>query len=170
MPTSPSSITMSSFSTGTDSPVKAASSIFNEATSIKRRSAGTTSPASSITISPGTRSVDFTELVCPSRKTFAFGVDISRSASIACSALDSCTTPITALIITTARIMIESTTSCETTAEITAANSKTMIIKSLNCSKKRASILFFSPSSSSFKPYSFRRFSASADVSPSSVV
>ena len=104
-------MTINSFSTGTDSPVSAASSIFNEAISIKRKSAGTTSPASSITISPGTRSVDFTELVCPSRKTLAFGVDISRKASIASSALDSCTTPITALMITTAKIMIESTTS-----------------------------------------------------------
>lgn len=45
------------FSTGTDSPVSAASSIFIEADSITRASAGTVSPASRMTMSPGTISV-----------------------------------------------------------------------------------------------------------------
>ena len=40
-----------SFSTGTDSPVSAASSIFNEAASISLKSAGTKSPASKTVIS-----------------------------------------------------------------------------------------------------------------------
>ena len=49
-----------SFSTGTDSPVKAASSILIVLTSNNRISAGTTSPASKITISPTTISSPFT--------------------------------------------------------------------------------------------------------------
>ena len=58
IPTSPSIISVS-FSEATDSPVKAASSACNEFASIKRISAGTTLPASSKTISPGTISVLF---------------------------------------------------------------------------------------------------------------
>ena len=57
IPTSLPSKTTNSFSTGTDSPVNAASSIFSELTSIKRISAGTTSPASNKSMSPGTNSV-----------------------------------------------------------------------------------------------------------------
>ena len=89
MPISPAGKIPISFSTGTDSPVKAASSIFNEAASNNRISAGTTSPASSITISPGTNSSLLIVNVCPSLKTVAFGVDICFNASIACSAFAS---------------------------------------------------------------------------------
>ena len=159
-------MTVNSFSTGTDSPVKAASSIFNELASKRRKSAGTTSPASNRTISPGTNSSLLIVTVWPLRKTLAFGVDISLSASIACSAFASWTTPMIALIMTTAKIIIESTTSWETTAEIIAAASKTMIIKSLNCSKNFCAIDFFLPSSNSLGPYSDKRFCASSFVNP----
>src|SRR5574344_219614 len=77
------------FSTGTDSPVRAASSIFKEATSNKRISAGTTSPASNMTISPGTNSLESISTTCPSRLTRATWLDISFKASMAASACPS---------------------------------------------------------------------------------
>ena len=94
--------------TGTDSPVSAASSIFRLAHSIIRISAGTASPASRITISPGTISSLRTVTRCPPRITFEVDAAIFCRASIAASALLSCTTPSTALITTTAIIIITS--------------------------------------------------------------
>ena len=78
-----------SFSTGTDSPVKADSSTFKLAVLASRISAGTTSPASSKTISPGTISVLGISKIAPPRLTWALGVDISFKASIAASDLAS---------------------------------------------------------------------------------
>ena len=89
---------------------------------------------------------------------------------MACSALASCTTPMMALMITTAKIINESTTSCETTAEIIAATNNTAIIKSLNCSMNFCSILFFLPSSNSLGPNLAKRAFASLEVKPSRVV
>ena len=88
-PASAATPTVRCFSTGTDSPVRAASSIFNVFASKRRISAGTTSPASSITISPGTNSLESTSVTCPSRSARAAGLDIDLSASIASSALPS---------------------------------------------------------------------------------
>ena len=76
-----------SFVTGTDSPVKAASSICNELALNRRKSAGTTSPASRITISPTTISLESIALTSPPRRTFALGEDIFLRESIASSAL-----------------------------------------------------------------------------------
>ena len=73
-------------STGSDSPVNAASSIRKLATSIRRRSAGTTVPASRPTTSPGTNSPAATSTSRPSRRTLTTGTDILRRAAIACSA------------------------------------------------------------------------------------
>ena len=127
------------FSTGTDSPVNADSSTFNDALSIKRKSAGTISPASKVTISPGTNSSLLTVLNSPSRKTVASGAAISFKALIASSALDSWNTPKTAFSTTTKRIITASTTS-PVKAAIKAATNKTMIMKSLNCAKNFCSI------------------------------
>jgi len=66
------------FSTGTDSPVRIASCAASPRASMMRRSAGTLSPASSSTTSPGTRSTPPTLTRCPSRSTVARGASISR--------------------------------------------------------------------------------------------
>ena len=89
IPASAASSTVKSFSTGTDSPVRAASSILRELASSKRRSAGTTSPASRATISPGTNSLESISAMCPSRRTRAAGLDIDLRASMASSAFPS---------------------------------------------------------------------------------
>ena len=89
IPASSASSTDKSFSTGTDSPVSAASSILRELASKSRKSAGTTSPASKMTISPGTSSFESTSATCLSRRTRAAGLDIDLRASIASSALPS---------------------------------------------------------------------------------
>ena len=73
-----------------------------------RPSAGTASPASRITISPGTSSSLFFTSIFPPRITFDVAAAISCRASIAFSALLSCRTPSTALMMTTARIMTTS--------------------------------------------------------------
>ena len=73
--------------TGTDSPVSAASSIFRLALCMILPSAGTASPASSITTSPTTSSSLGMVTSFPSRSTCDTAADISCSASIAFSAL-----------------------------------------------------------------------------------
>ncbi len=74
------------FSTATDSPVRAASSIFRLTASMSRKSAGTLSPAESSTTSPGTSSRAGISFSTPSRRTLAVGAAMSRSASMARSA------------------------------------------------------------------------------------
>ena len=77
------------FSTGTDSPVRADSSTCKLRTWKSRRSAGTLSPDSSSTRSPGTRSSDGTRCLDPPRRTVAAVTTICASALIAFSARDS---------------------------------------------------------------------------------
>ena len=169
IPTSSSaSRVVASFSLGTDSPVKAASSICNELASIKRTSAGTTSPASRIIMSPGTNSVLLTFLMVPSRRTLALGEAIFRKASIASSALASWKTPIIAFKITTNKIIKASVKPSipSATTDIAAATNKTIIMKSLNCSMNFCSNVVFSSVSSSLKPYSSCRFLTSASLKP----
>ena len=91
--------------TGTDSPVRAASSTFMDASSMMRPSAGTLSPASSMTTSPTTSSLLSTLTICPSLSTFDLAAVICFKASMASSALFSCTTPSTELSMTTNNIM-----------------------------------------------------------------
>ena len=97
-----------SFSTGTDSPVREASSAFRLKLSSKRASAGTMSPRLSCNMSPGTSSSDGNTTCFPARMTVAFGDDSFFSASMAFSALLSCTTPTTAFSTTMKRMMTES--------------------------------------------------------------
>lgn len=74
------------FSTGTDSPVRAASSLVRFLTSTRRRSAGTRSPDSSSTTSPGTSSSAGTRRTAPARTTRASAESIVRIESRARSA------------------------------------------------------------------------------------
>ena len=93
-----------SFSAGTDSPVRAASSILSVLTATSRMSAGTLSPEANRTTSPGTRSAPATVAFLPSRRAVTFSGTILLSASIALPALNSCTKPISVLSTTTARM------------------------------------------------------------------
>ena len=75
------------FSTGTLSPVRAASSTFRLALSSTRASAGTASPASSTTTSPGTSCSLFSVSCLPPRSTLLVAAVICCRASMAFSAL-----------------------------------------------------------------------------------
>ena len=96
------------FSLGRLSPVSALSSAFRLTASVSRRSAGTRSPAFSRTRSPETSSFAAISVSTPARTTRACGLESFFSASIAFSALLSCTIPIIALMVTIARIIMES--------------------------------------------------------------
>mmetsp|Transcript_37586 Transcript_37586/g.77191 ORF Transcript_37586/g.77191 Transcript_37586/m.77191 type:complete len:253 (-) Transcript_37586:319-1077(-) len=86
------------------SPVSIASRHERRATSNKRTSAGTWSPALSATTSPGTSSFAGISNWLPSRMTIEFGASMFLMASAAFSAFPSCTKPILTLITTTAQI------------------------------------------------------------------
>ena len=167
-------------STGTDSPVSAASSAFILAHSIIRASAGTASPASRTITSPTTRSSLFTTTSFPSLMTFDVAAAIFCNASMAFSALLSCTTPRTALMMTTAIIMMtsdgnsflppEELLTAVRIPEIIAATMSISVIGSINCFNKRRIIGSFLPSASLFLPFDSRRDSASCEVMPSTPV
>ncbi len=78
-----------SFETGALSPVRAASWVSRVADRAIRPSAGTMSPASSITTSPGTSSTAGTRATWPSRRTLACGTCNLESASTLARALSS---------------------------------------------------------------------------------
>ncbi len=143
--------------TGTDSPVSADSSIFIEALSRMRQSAGTASPASSTTRSPTTSSLDGIVSIFPSRMTLVWEADISWSAASASSALDSWTTPSTALTTTTKQMITTSAKSGSpwatlVRAEITAATISMMIMGSAIWAKNRFHSGSFSASLSLLRP------------------
>ena len=119
------------FSTVTDSPVRADSSILSWAISISRKSAGIWLPASSNTISPGTSVLAATTCGCPSRNTVAWVAASCWRAAMALSARQVCTKPIQALSSTITRMASVSTKS-PITPEITAAAMSTTTMKSLN--------------------------------------
>ena len=108
---------------------------------MSRASAGTASPASSTITSPGTNSSLRTVRCSPSRITLLVAAAISCKAAMAFSALLSCNTPSTALIVTTARMMITSAMDSPcirlVTPEIRAAASKIKIMGSANWARKR---------------------------------
>ncbi len=121
------------FSTGSDSPVSAASSVRSRTASESRTSAGTTEPVWSTTRSPGTSRSAPTSRGLPSRTTVAVGAAIRFSAAIARSARYSCTKPSTAFRTTITAMAIVSAASPITPAT-TAATMSTMIMKSRNWS------------------------------------
>ena len=96
-------------STGSDSPVSAASFVRSAAASRRRASAATRSPASSRRRSPRTTSAAGTTTACPSRTTRARGAVRRASAATARSARCSCTNPISAFRTTMARMAAPST-------------------------------------------------------------
>jgi len=93
-----------SFSTGTDSPVSAASAIRRSRHRTSRRSAGTLSPDCSSTTSPGTIPVESMRVLRPPRITVASVTSVLPRDSIALRALPSWKKPTTALTSTTPRI------------------------------------------------------------------
>ena len=168
---SSSSSTPMRLSTGTDSPVSAASSTFMDAHSTMRQSAGTASPASRITMSPTTSSDEGTETSWPSRTALLSEADISWRAARASSALDSWTTPRTAFTTTTKEMMITSAKSAwpcamPVSAEITAATISMMIIGSASWARKRFQSGVFSASLSLFGPFFSSLAAASACERP----
>ena len=86
------------------SPVRALSSIFKLIHSMIRPSAGTISPASKRTISPGTSSLAGSCRTDPSRSTEAFGADRFFRLFKECSACRVCTVPSMAFNAITTRI------------------------------------------------------------------
>ena len=127
--------------TGTLSPVRAASSIFMEALSKMRPSAGTASPASSSTTSPGTSRRLSIVTCCPSRSTLQVAAVMVWRASMAASALLSCTTPRTAFSSTTSRMMMTSVKlswdRILVTADTAAAASRISSMGSFSCCTNR---------------------------------
>ncbi len=118
-------------STGTDSPVSAASSTRSGADSSRRMSAGTTLPASSSTMSPGTSPGAAISATLPSRTTRAAAAASCLSAAIARSARYSCTKPTIAFRTTITRMTMLSSGS-PIRAEMAAATISTTIMKSVN--------------------------------------
>ncbi len=117
--------------TGVLSPVRPASSISSVAATRTRPSAGTLSPASKLTMSPGTRSSAGTSSTWPSRLTLAVMISICRSAATLSAALPSWFRPITALSTVRPRMTIPVETSCSATMLTTAAPTRTSCIRSL---------------------------------------
>ena len=158
------------FVTGTLSPVRAASSILSDALSSRRPSAGTASPASSSTTSPGTSRLLSSTRCSPPRSTLHFAAVMVCSASMAASALLSCTTPSTALSSTTARMMNTSVKlspeSAFVAADTAAAAIRMSSIGSFSCWKKRWRSVAFGASCSLFGPCRSRRAVASSAVRP----
>ncbi len=134
-----------------DSPVKELSFTCNEKLSKILPSAVTKSPASSKSISPGTTSFAAISCFLPSLKTLAAGADRDFKASSDFSALTCCTVPKIAFRIKTT-IITAVLSKLPVNAEITAATIKIITIRSLNCSKKTSTTLFFLPSTKALGP------------------
>jgi len=148
------------------SPVSAASSIRSPTISITRASAGIISPLSSISMSPGTTSLEGISFSVPSLCTRVSGCTNFFKASMAFSALYSCRNPIS---ITKRMIPIMAQkliTSCAI-SDIMAAAASTHTITFANCLTKtfKGVTLFFS--SSWLGPYLTSLFLASSFDSPS---
>src|SRR5215469_10088594 len=104
--TSPSGSASRSLDTGALSPVSAASCTSSVAEEMILPSAGTTSPASTSTTSPGTSLVDSTSSTWPDRRTRARGTWSSASAATLARALSSWFEPMTTLNVTSASTTI----------------------------------------------------------------
>ena len=157
-----------SLSTGTDSPVKADSSIFKLIVLVRRKSAGTCRPASKQTTSPGTSSFAGISICLPPLFTIAWGLVSFFNASIAFLAFPSCTTPTNAFTVITATIIMASSISPKN-KDMAVATKRMKINGSFNCSKNKAIFVFSFFSFSRFSPYCFSRPSASPRLNPFSV-
>ncbi len=152
-------------STGTDSPVSADSSTCNAAPSTSHPSAGTMSPASTTTTSPGTICAAGTCCWAPPRTTRAVGAVSSLSAASARSARISCTTPTVVFSTITARMTIVSCTSRVSVVRVMAPSS-TRMSGSRNCVSTRCHHGRRGGRGGSLRPYRSRRRRASTGSSP----
>lgn len=152
---------------GTDSPVKADSSTSKTVALRMRPSAGTLSPSSSRTMSPGTNSLAGTLITAPSRRTCAMGAVNSFNADSDFSARTSWMKPRMPLRKIMA-IMVTASVNSPSSPEISVAASNTMIMKSLNWFKNTVSKETFVPSLSWLRPWTFRRSSTDVEERPAS--
>ena len=154
------------FSTGVLSPVSAASSISSVAATIRRPSAGTLSPASKVTMSPGTTSSAGMSTRSPPRRTCAWIRSIFWSAATLSAAFPSWLRPRTAF--STVRPMITRPVdhSWSATMLTIAAPSRTSCIRSRYCRRNACQPGSFFASASLFGPTSARRRSTSAVSRP----
>ena len=178
-PTAGSRSSVASFCTGTDSPVKAASSTSRSAVVHRRRSAATLSPSSRRITSPGTTVADGSSDTCPPRTTRATGEVMSRSAASALAAFFSFTRPRIAFRITMRRIAMPSPKRArkdasgsgamiDRTVAITAAPSSASTVESDTWARTRDRSDGGAFSVSLFGPRRARRLSASAGSRPAS--
>jgi len=122
-------------STGADSPVSGASSTWSDVASMIARSAGTRSPISRRTMSPGTTAEASISCCSPSRMTTARWTSIFLSASIASPACHSCENPRRAFKTTMMRMAAASWGS-PTRNETAAATTRMAMRILLNCRRK----------------------------------
>jgi len=123
------------------------------------------SPASRSSTSPGTISAAGSTTGIPSRRTRARGAVSERSASRACSALNSWAKPTRALSTTMVPMAMASACS-PIEAETAQATSRRPIIGERNCSRKTRQRGLIASRRISFRPYSCRRRAASAVLNP----
>ena len=121
------------------------------------------SPASSRTMSPGTTSAEGISTRTPPRITLAVGEAMALRLSRDFSAFSYWTVPRIALSTSTAKMTMVLSTLPEK-AEITAAIMSMSTMRSLNCSRKTWSVLFFFPSESLLGPYCSARRRASSEA------
>ena len=163
--TSPSGRVTRSLAIGALSPVSAASCTSRVAEDRIRPSAGTTSPASSSTTSPGTSLVDSSSSTWPDRRTRARGTWSLASASTLARAFSSWAEPMTTLNVTS-----PSTTTPVATCTIAKLAAQTissmMFIGLASCPRATTHRLGGGSVGSSLGPYSASRCSVSPAPSP----
>ena len=152
--------------TGVLSPVSPASSISSVAATRTRPSAGTLSPASKLTTSPGTRSSAGTSTIWPSRLTAAVMINICRSAATLSAALPSWCRPITALSTVRPRMTSPVETSWSATMLTTAAPTRTSCIRSRYWRRNARHAGSLASSASLLGPYCCRRWVTAAELRP----
>ena len=153
------------FATGLDSPVSADSSTSSEWATTMRPSAGTRSPASTSTTSPGTSPGAATSVATPSRRTRAVATSICRRAARLRSARCSWTKPSTALTSSTMAMTTVSLRS-PTSPASTAAPTSTMIRRLRNWSTNTCQGERRAASASSFGPLAANRAATARSSSP----
>lgn len=152
--------------TGSTSPVSIDSSTCRALTASRRRSAGTRSPESRTTTSPGTSSAAGISWSSPSRITRHRGTVRLCNARTADSARRSCQNPMPALSASTTKIATASAQCC-CTAVITKVSTRMPISGLTNCRPSTFHAGVASVAGSSLRPWTSIRRRASAEVSPS---
>ena len=155
-----------------DSPVSADSSARSRSQVRMRQSAGTISPSSRVMTSPGTSCSLPSSRSLPPRMVLTRQTESFFSFSMALSARYCCKKPTKVFSKMIRSRMPVSASSCTSsviyamTAETAAAHSSRMVMKSLNCAKKRRSAPPFFLEGRTFAPFCAKRRAASSSVSP----